>query len=48
MATYEAAAAFNIASEMGTTTEDLESTPMSVYFAEVREPLWIRLTEVTN
>lgn len=46
MATVEAAITFNAAASESITSEDLVNTQMSVTLVEVREPLYIVLTEV--
>lgn len=48
MATIEAAITFNAAASDSYSSEDLESTAMTITLVEVREPIWITLTEVSN
>ena len=48
MSTVEAAITFTSSASDGWTSEDLESTIMSITLVEVREPLYIVLTEANG
>lgn len=48
MSTYAATAAFTMGTNFSVSSEDLESTAMTITLVEVREPIWITLTEVSN
>lgn len=48
MATVEAAITFTTSASDGVTSEDLSSLAMSITLVEVREPLYIVLTEANG
>jgi hypothetical protein len=48
MATVEAAITFSAGASDGSTSGDLVATPMTIVLFEVREPLYIRVKDITG